>query len=571
MASARLRSVLRLAPVLLALAAAACSSSAPPLGTPTAPPEAHALAPPSELFPGLFEDVALSGVVAPKDWVDAVPLQSPATILAAYDAEEPEGREELARFVADHFRLPQSEAAGASPRSALPMREHIEALWPRLVREASRAPQGGSLLALPNRYVVPGGRFREVYYWDAYFTMVGMGEEHDALKRDMVDNFAHLVGRLGFVPNANRTYYLSRSQPPFFFMMVALLSPDDEAAAFRLYLDALRREHAFWMDGADGLAPGEARRRAVRLADGALLNRYWDDRAAPRDESFAYDVETVAASDRPPQDVYRDLRAAAESGWDFSSRWLGDGRSLASIETTRIAPPDLNALLYGLERAIARGCARAGDEACVGEYAGRADARRAAMHAHLWSNELGAFVDYDAVAGARREQLTAAALYPLFFGVASREQARRTARAVERALLAPGGLLTTTEETGEQWDAPNGWAPLHWIAVRGLADYGEDELARAIAERWLATVSRTYCVTAKMVEKYDVAAVRPGGGGEYPLQDGFGWTNGITLALLDLHPGLARYGAAVPAPAGLSPQKAVELCAARSSASETAP
>ncbi|MCG8442473.1 MAG: alpha,alpha-trehalase TreF [Caulobacterales bacterium] len=504
--------------------------------------------PPSEVYPGLFEEVALSGVIAPKDWVDVTPRIAPADIRAAYAAAAPATTDELARFVDAHFERPASIAEDlGGERSTRTMAEHIHALWPVLQRDAADAAPGGSLLALPHPYIVPGGRFREVYYWDAYFTMVGMGREHDAIKRRMVDNFAHLIATYGFIPNANRTYYLSRSQPPFFFMMVGLLSPGDETAAHLEYLDALRGEYAFWMNGAASLAPGEAHRRAVRLADGSLVNRYWDDRDIPRDESYPQDVETAERSERPAPIVFRNLRAAAESGWDFSSRWFTDGESLATVDAISIAPPDLNALLYGLERAIAAACARARDEACAAEHEAAAEARRAAMRAHLWRGDRGVFVDYDVAAGAPRDQVTAAALYPLFFGVASPEEARRTARAVEAALLAPGGLLTTAVETGEQWDAPNGWAPLHWIAVRGLAAYGEEELARAIAERWLATASRTYCETGKMVEKYDVAVARPGGGGEYPLQDGFGWTNGVTLALLALYPDMAGFGEVRPA------------------------
>ena len=127
-------------------------------------------------------------------------------------------------------------------------------------------------------------------------------------------------------------------------------------------------------------------------------------------------------------------------------------------------------------------------------------------------------------------------LYPLFVGLAAPDQARRTAASVRAHLLAPGGLVTTTRRTGQQWDAPNGWAPLQWIAVQGLSAYGERELAQEIATRWLATVARVYGETGKLLEKYDVETARPGGGGEYPLQDGFGWTNGVTRALIDLYP-----------------------------------
>jgi len=130
-------------------------------------------------------------------------------------------------------------------------------------------------------------------------------------------------------------------------------------------------------------------------------------------------------------------------------------------------------------------------------------------------------------------QLTAAALFPLFFGIATQADADRVAKVVQARLLEPGGLATTTIDSGQQWDAPNGWAPLQWIAVKGLSDYGESELARTITARWIGTVVAAYRRTGKLMEKYDVVEPsREGGGGEYPGQDGFGWTNGVLRRML---------------------------------------
>jgi alpha,alpha-trehalase len=149
---------------------------------------------------------------------------------------------------------------------------------------------------------------------------------------------------------------------------------------------------------------------------------------------------------------------------------------------------------------------------------------------------MGLFDDYDLSTLNQRASITPACLFPLFCGLASTAQAQRTADLVENTLLAPGGLLTSTHATAQQWDSPNGWAPLQWIAVEGLERYGHGRLAREIACRWLTTVNRDFKATGRLVEKYDVVAVGRGGGGEYPLQDGFGWTNGVTLALLHRYP-----------------------------------
>jgi alpha,alpha-trehalase len=155
----------------------------------------------------------------------------------------------------------------------------------------------------------------------------------------------------------------------------------------------------------------------------------------------------------------------------------------------------------------------------------------------LWNEALGLFDDFDVEHGLRGA-VTAAALAPLFTRLATRDQARRTARRVKSDLLAPGGLLATTLVTGEQWDAPNGWAPCQWIAAIGLRQYGHRALASEIVRRWAATVGRVYAETGRLTEKYDVVTSAPGGGGEYALQDGFGWTNGVTTALLEEFPGV---------------------------------
>jgi alpha,alpha-trehalase len=386
--------------------------------------------------------------------------------------------------------------------------------------------------------VVPGGAFQEFYYWDSYFTMLGLiPDGHMDIARDLVADFSYLIETYGHIPNGARTFYLSRSQPPTYFLMVGLMDPDP-ARAWASHLGDLEREYAYWMKGAARLRPGQARCNVVRMPDGSFLNRYWDERDSPRDEGYRNDVMTARASGKPAARVYRDIRAAAESGWDFSSRWLGDRRHLSTIRTSSIVPVDLNSLLYGLERAIARGCGEAHDSACEHDFEARARRRSQAMNRYLWDRRGGYFTDYDWQDRGRTQELSAAALYPLFVGLATSRQASAVAAVVRSKLLKAGGIVTTTIDTGQQWDAPNGWAPLQWIAVRGLARYGDDALAHEIATRWIATVRRVYADTGTMFEKYDVEHARPGGGGEYPVQDGFGWTNGVTRGLLRLYPDL---------------------------------
>lgn len=492
---------------------------------------------PSQLYGPLFVRVQMASLRPGNDnFVDDIPKAPPVVIMQRYRAAKPSSRAALLRFIADNFTFPARVHTPPIPADRT-LAAHIARVWPLLTRAAIVPPAYSSLLSVPKPYVVPGGAFQEFYYWDSYFTMLGLiPDGHMDLAHDLVDDFSYLIETYGHIPNGARTFYLSRSQPPVYYLMVGLLSPDP-AKAWARHLGDLEREYAFWMQGA-GLRPGEARRNVVAMPDGSLLNRYWDDRDTPRDEGYRNDVLTARASAMPPAQIYRDIRAAAESGWDFSSRWFGDRQHMRTIRTTDIVPADLNSLLYGLEEAIARGCQEKHDAACEQAFDGHAHRRQAAMDHYLWDAKGGYFTDYDWRAGKRTDELSAATLYPLFVGLATAEQAAHVTALVRARLLQGGGVVTTTIHSGQQWDAPNGWAPLQWIAVRGFARYGDDALAHEIAGRWVATVRRVYANTGKIFEKYDVERALPGGGGEYPVQDGFGWTNGVTRGLLQVYPDL---------------------------------
>jgi len=493
--------------------------------------------PPSELYGDLFVAVQTQQIFDDqKTFVDATPNSDPATILQLYAQQKNQPNFDLKSFVLANFTLPSEPPI--TPPSGQSLREHINWLWPKLTRTTTSAPPFSSLIALPKPYVVPGGRFREGYYWDTYFTMLGLQESgHEELVDDMLDDFAYEIDRFGHIPNGNRTYYLSRSQPPFFAQMVTLAANNEGPRVYQKYLPQLRKEYAYWMTGENATQRGQATRNVVVMQDGTVLNRYWDERDTPRDESYLEDVKTAQqVTSRPANEVYRDLRAAAESGWDFSSRWFGDNRNLTTIRTTSIVPVDLNSLMFGLELTIVKGCGVARDFRCVAEFIGRAKRRAEGINHYLW-NRNGYYGDYDWQLGKPRDNLSAAALYPLFAGVAWPERAQRTLSAVNQNLLKERGLATTTFETGQQWDAPNGWAPLHWLTIEGARRYGRDDLAKDVGTRFLADVKQVYAAQQKLVEKYVVEGPNAGGGGggEYPLQDGFGWTNGVTLKLLDLY------------------------------------
>lgn len=285
---------------------------------------------PDEAYPELFQAVQESRLFSDqKHFVDALPLREPARIRADYLRERERPGFDLRAFVGRNFEESGSVET-APPEAGADLASHISDLWPALTRHYEQVPAHSSLLPLPKPYVVPGGRFREVYYWDSYFTMLGLAEsgQHQRV-RDMLDNFAYLIDTYGHIPNGNRSYYLSRSQPPFFAYMVDLQARREGDAAYRRYLPQLQKEYAYWMEGSAGLRPNEARLHVVKLADGSLLNRYWDNRDTPRQESFLEDRATAARarSARGPRSIATcgPARKAAgtspPAGWTTAANW----------------------------------------------------------------------------------------------------------------------------------------------------------------------------------------------------------------------------------------------------------
>lgn len=494
-------------------------------------------APPDILLGPLFNDVQTAKLFPDqKTFADAVPNSDPLMILADYRMQKNQSGFDLRHFVQVNFTLPK-DGEKYVPPAGQSLREHIDGLWPVLTRSTTDAEKWDSLLPLPEPYVVPGGRFREIYYWDSYFTMLGLAESNHWDKvSDMVANFAYEIDSWGHIPNGNRTYYLSRSQPPFFAFMVELLAQHDGNDALKKYLPQMLKEYSYWMEGVETLQPGQQNKRVVKLDDGTILNRYWDERDSPRPESWVEDIATAKSNpNRPATEIYRDLRSAAASGWDFSSRWMDNPNQLGTLRTTSIVPVDLNALMYKMEKMISLASKAAGDDAKAAQYDGFANARQKGIEKYLWNDKEGWYADYDLKSHKVRNQLTAAALFPLYVNAAAKDRASKVATATQAHLLQPGGLATTSVKSGQQWDAPNGWAPLQWVAASGLQNYGQDTVAMDVTWRFLTNVQHTYDREKKLVEKYDVSTTGTGGGGgEYPLQDGFGWTNGVTLRMLDL-------------------------------------
>ncbi len=490
----------------------------------------------------LFEEVQLNNLLGDgKAFPDCLPKRPVEEINNDYLLKKESPDFNLKLFVENNFELPKAYSTDYKSDPTKFAEQHIKALWNVLTRKPDE--EGGSLIALPQHYIVPGGRFREIYYWDSYFTMLGLqASGRIDMIQHMVDNFSYLIEKIGYIPNGNRTYFLGRSQPPFFSLMIKLLSEekqrtvlqDDELDPLAKYLPSLEKEYDFWMNGSGELtATYNANHRVVRMQDGSLLNRYWDEFNTPRPEAYKEDVELSHQSNQLPENLFRHLRAAAESGWDFSSRWFKDVNRFASIHTTDIIPVDLNCLLYQLEMTLSEGYELLGNGIESAKCLTLAHQRKAAIKKYCWNEDQKFFFDYDFCEQKQKEHLTLAAVFPLFFKIATADQALCVEKILRDKFLKPGGMTTTLSHSGQQWDAPNGWAPLQWVVYKGLLNYGYNNLAQMLKTNWITTNRKVYNKTGKMTEKYDVwNDSGEASGGEYPNQDGFGWTNGVFLAML---------------------------------------
>ena len=486
-----------------------------------------------EEFEELFLDIQVKQILADqKSFVDSEPKYSLTEILEAYRKEKNSAHFNLKDFYLRHFSLNSCETNERF--SFKTIEEHIDHLWEVLTKYPDN--ENGTLIRLPEKFVVPGGRFREIFYWDSYFTMLGLQvSKRIDLIESMVNNFAYLIDEFGFIPNGNRTYFLTRSQPPFFSLMVELLSEEIGEEVFIQFLPQLEKEYNFWMSGSELLNEENiCEKHVVRMPGGEILNRYWDALNTPRPEGYINDLKISEKAGGNNKNIFRHIRGAAESGWDFSARWFADEKNIQTIYACDLVPVDLNCLLLNLERTLERGYNLKGDVTNTQLYHKCAAKREEAIQKYCWIEKEKIFTDYNFLNNKPNRIATMAMVYPMVFSIATHKQAACVRGHLERKFLKAGGLLSTLIFSSEQWDAPNGWAPLQWMAYIGMKQYAFDEFAENIAACWTKNVEKVFDKTGRLTEKYNVVNDENACGGEYANQDGFGWTNGVYLKLKSL-------------------------------------
>ncbi|RRA48061.1 trehalase family glycosidase [Acidipila sp. EB88] len=461
----------------------------------------------------------------------------------------------------------------------LPRRiDHPGALMPSEVAKPG-------LLYLPNPYIVPGGRFNEMYGWDSYFILQGLVTDKHlpeglSLAQGMVENFFFEIEHYGNLLNANRTYFLTRSQPPLLSSMIRMVYDASAAAPqgsgmadpwlAKAYGYAVR-DHALWLtpehaagdtglarfhDLGEGPVPEMAdastyypdivrwllRHPEVKtdyLVDGpATLPTVADTANDPELAELAAASCDVAKSEVCEhahvglhwlsRSFYEGDRAMRESGFDTTFRF-----GPFSGSTQQFAPVCLNALLYKYELDLAWMADHLGKPAESAEWTRQAAARKAAMDKYLWNAERGLYFDYNFTTHTQSTYTFIATFYPLWAGAASPEQASAVAANLP-LFLEPGGVATSIEQSGVQWDLPYGWAPTTFFTVAGLERAGAHSAARMVAKRFLKTVANGYAQDGTLREKYNVVSSNADvivSAGYKQNVIGFGWTNGVFLKL----------------------------------------
>ncbi|PSN49112.1 Trehalase [Blattella germanica] len=499
-----------------------------------------------------------------KEFVDMKLRRPPNETLSAFEEfmqrkQSHPSRRDVEKFVQDNFEPAGSEFEDWDPsdwkdqpkflRSIIDPNfrkwaKDLHDLWKFLGRKMKDDVKENqdlySIIYVPHPVIVPGGRFREFYYWDSYWIVRGLllSEMYTTVK-GMMSNFLSIVENYGLIPNGGRIYYAMRSQPPLLIPMIkSYLDAVPDRDFLKNSIDIMEKEFQFWITNHTVEVEKDGKKY--------MLARYKDGSSGPRPESYREDYLSAEnfRTVEEKENYYSELKAAAESGWDFSSRWFivnaTNKGSLIDLKTRYIIPVDLNAILYWNAKLLSGFYKELDMPEKSSKYRDIAEKWLDAVTAVLWHDEVGTWLDYDIMNDVKRDYFYPTNISPLWTGCYDeRIQIAKITKYLEktRITLHLGGIPTTIEHTGEQWDFPNAWPPLQYIMIKALDNINDawaNELAFELSEKWVRSNYKAYNETSAMYEKYDATVPGGhGGGGEYEVQLGFGWSNGVILELLD--------------------------------------
>lgn len=499
-----------------------------------------------------------------KSFVDMHMKMDPEEILKDFDVfmDEHKGepsKDDVKNFVTDHFDS-GNELSEWTPNDYNPEPEFLKdindtdmhkfakdlvGVWPKLTRimkpEVREHPERYSILPVTEGFIIPGGRFKETYYWDTYWIIKGLliSGMHETA-RGMLDNFVTLIKEYGFIPNGFRKYYLKRSQPPLFTPMVkSYIDATEDVAWLKDNIQYLDAELQYWID--NKMVSVKKNKMTLKMFN------YKPESLGPRPESYREDYLTVDHfPESEKQRVYTDLKGGAESGWDYTTRWIFDAEgtpnsNLSDIHTSRSIPVDLNSFLYRAFSDLSKMYLKTHQLGRSKKWLERAIKLKTAISLVFWNSEDGIWYDFDNVLGTQRKYFWPSNLAPLWTGAFNTLNKNIGDKVVDyleknKVFQYCGGTPASLIRSGEQWDFPNAWPPLQAIMVQGLQKSGSEKAkkkAEELATAWLHANIVGFTETGEMFEKYDAEVPgQYGGGGEYTVQSGFGWTNGVALEFI---------------------------------------
>ncbi|KRY36105.1 Trehalase, partial [Trichinella spiralis] len=520
-----------------------------------------------------------------KYFVDMALKKDPITTLQNFISlgDRVKDKAVLRAFVDEHFDPPGTELETCfpedwkpSPKSFNVINDYefrrwavaLNRIWKELCRRVKSKvfehQELYSLLYVPNPFIIPGGRFREFYYWDTFWIAKGLiASEMFTTLKGMIRNLGYMVENHGFVPNGGRVYYLFRSQPPLLIPMVYdyyLATGDIDFLQEMLPL--LEQEYSFWLLHR-GMTFGDDSNNYMKLF------QYKAEMKMPRPESYREDLELVQnlTDDHAREFVWAQIVSGAETGWDFSSRWFShtgpEAFTLRSIRTWSIIPVDLNAFMCMNTKLLANLYEMAGNVTKVLLYQARFEQAKAAMKHIHWNEQDGIWYDYDLETKKHVDVYYISNVLPLYAKCYDDEDVpSRVYNYLKTvgALNSTRGVPTSFIQSDQQWDSANAWPPMVHMLLEGLRTSGDPEIiemAKELAIQWLRSSYDAFLKTNSMFEKYNVSSTAGempfGSGGEYEVQTGFGWTNGVILDLL------VKYGDVITAQDATTGQYAIIL------------
>jgi alpha,alpha-trehalase len=425
-----------------------------------------------------------------------------------------------------------------------------------------------TLIDLPNYFIIPGGRFRETYYWDTYYIMQGLiisGMNQSVLKT--FENLMYMINKFGFIPNGTRTYYLNRSQPPYFSIMLKKVLKIDPSYLEK-GLKAAEKEYNWWMRNKKIIIKKKGTEYTLNLyrviSDTPRLESYREDMTvfknvlerqnkirgflAVSEDSENKDFAFFRSKSKGEEEKYKEkiakrlfsnLKSAAESGYDFSTRWQIDENDLGSISIVDMIPVDLNVILFKTEKILSKLYYKLGNKRKGDLYLRKYQQREEAINKILWNHEKNVWMDWNyRLTRFQDKAFYPSNLLPLAFGIKPPVSSYKIIKMYEKELFSyPGGIPASSEglPQKQQWDFPNAWPPHQHMAVKIFMRMKEPKLALNVAQRYYQSVYNGYKNRNEFAEKYlanDVGG--KGGGGEYVPQTGFGWSNSVFLKFADL-------------------------------------